>query len=223
MQVATLEESQHVAREKYAEYMKAVKERHSEEYEALKNGYRELSKGRQVIDIVTTMKNAGTDHLNRPKLAIVCADAKLCWYRWGRLRGQSDWTDRPTFSMTNDWKSIKSKSVVFPPSTFDGQPRGTLRAVVPTIPPSLLPGGKLSKYHILWEAEWETIPIDPMLLKHLGKSLYVVLAAWDLTPPERVGSCASSAYAPTWSSAFGIGRACRLSHFGTKCRVIIRR
>lgn len=42
MKVATLEESKKVARVKYAEYMKAVKERHSEEYEALKNGYREL-------------------------------------------------------------------------------------------------------------------------------------------------------------------------------------
>ncbi len=188
MQVAMLDEPRHVARAKYAEYMRAVKVRHSEEYEALKNGYRELSRGRQVIDIVATLKNAGTDHLNRPKLAVVRADAKLCWYQFGKLRGQSrQWSapDLPTFSMVSDWYPPKTKSVVVPRNTFQGKPQGTVRAVVPSIPPSLLPSGDLSNYHVLWEAEWESIPVDPMLLKHLGKSLYVVLAAWDLTPLER--------------------------------------
>lgn len=185
MHVVTMDESRDVVRQKYAEYLRAVKERHSAEYEALKNGYRELLKGRQVIDIVSTMKNAGVDQLNRPRLAIVRADAKLCWFRWRRVRGQKDWTDRPIFSMTNEFQSPKTQSVVFPRNTFAAQPKSTLRAVVPTIPPSLLPGGKLSRYHILWEAEWESIPVDPMLLRHLGKSLYVVLAAWDLTPLER--------------------------------------
>ncbi|WP_339684167.1 hypothetical protein [Gimesia maris] len=51
--------------------------------------------------------------------------------------------------------------------------------------PSLLPAGNLSNYYILWKAEWETIPVDHMLLNHLGKSLNVVLAQWDLTPLEQ--------------------------------------
>ncbi|MFI4852645.1 MAG: hypothetical protein ACIAZJ_26335 [Gimesia chilikensis] len=55
----------------------------------------------------------------------------------------------------------------------------------PVSPPALLPVGNLANYQILWEAEWETVPVDPMLLKHLGKSLYVVLAQWDLTPLEQ--------------------------------------
>lgn len=187
MQVATMDEDRNVARQKYAEYMKAVKERHSAEYEALKNGYRELSKGRQVIDLVKTMQDAGVDHNNRPRLAIVRADAKLCWFRWTST--SRDWTgNKPVFSASDSWKPPKSQSVVLPSETFGNNVnhlRHGLRAVVPTIPPALLPAGNLANYHILWEAEWETIPVDPMLLKHLGKSLYVVLAQWDLTPLER--------------------------------------
>ncbi len=53
------------------------------------------------------------------------------------------------------------------------------------IPPGLMPGGSLSRFHILWEAEREEIPRDPMLLRHLGKGRYVVLATWDLTDLER--------------------------------------
>ncbi|QDT84605.1 hypothetical protein [Gimesia chilikensis] len=188
IEVATMNEGRIVARQKYAEYMKAVKERHSAEYEALKNGYRELSKGRQVIDLAETMKNAGVDHLDRPRLAIVRADAKLCWFRWTHLKNQWGQGNSPIFSAGDDMYPLKSKSVVIPRGVFSynhEHRNRNLRAVVPSIPPSLLPAGKLSNYHILWEAEWETIPVDPMLLKYLGKNLYVVLAQWDLTPLER--------------------------------------
>lgn len=93
MQVATIEEQRVIAREKYAEYLKAVKVRHSNEYEAIKNAYRELSRGNQVIDIVATMQNAGVDHLQRPRLAIVRADAKLCWFRCTHTaRNWGGWT-----------------------------------------------------------------------------------------------------------------------------------
>jgi len=189
MQVATMNESRTVARQKYAEYMKAVRERHSAEYEALKNGYRELSKGRQVIDLVETMQNAGVDHQKRPRLAIIQADAKLCYFRWGHTR-RGTGRSKPIFAKEwSNWRGpLARESVVLPHSTFDSENQffdRALRAVVPTIPPALQPDGDLSKYHILWEAEWETIPVDPMLLKHLGKNLYVVLAQWDLTPLER--------------------------------------
>lgn len=187
MEVATIDESRAVARLKYAEYLRAVKERHTAEYEALKNGYRELAKGNQVIDIVETMRRAGLDGRGRPRLAIIRADAKLCWYRWTRLR--STHVEQPTFSMTNSTSSYlrRSQCVQMPRSTFDRQPsdRWTNRAIVPTIPPALMPKANLSRYHILWEAEWEQVPVDPMLLKHLGKTLYVVLAHWDLTPLEQ--------------------------------------
>jgi hypothetical protein len=61
----------------------------------------------------------------------------------------------------------------------------TGRALVPLIPPWARPKAKLSNYHILWEADWTDVPVDPALLKHLGGPLYVVLAVWDLTEVER--------------------------------------
>lgn len=185
MQVATINETRWQAREKYAEYLRGVKERLSDELEAIKNGYRELSRGRQVLDLVATMQQAGVDEQQRPRLAIVRADAQLCWYGWRNVRGEEPWkATRPTFSMSRDWKPAKSRCVQLPRETLP-EPRRTCRAIVPTIPPRLMPAGKLSNFHILWEAEWENVPIDPMLLKHLGKSLYVVLATWDLTPLEQ--------------------------------------
>lgn len=186
MEVATMDEDRIVARKKYAEYLAALKTRTNKEYEAAKNAYRELAKGNMVIDIVSTMQKAGVDHKNRPKLAIIRADAKLCYFGWTHLRGQYG-QSKPIFS-TERWNPPKCKSVAFPREAFpaaSNHPGRQLLAVVPSIPPALLPDGDLSKYHILWEAEWESIPVDPMLLKHLGKSLYVVLATWDLTPVEQ--------------------------------------
>src|SRR5688572_5743254 len=71
-------------RDKYNEYLKAVKERHSAEYVSLKNAYRELLKGKQVLDLVEVIKGAGFDQLGRPKLAIIQANAKLCWFQADR-------------------------------------------------------------------------------------------------------------------------------------------
>lgn len=187
MDVATIEENRWEARQKYAEYLKAVKERHSSEYEALKNAYREISKGNQVIDLVESFRKSGLDSLGRPLLAVARADAQRCWFRW------DSW--KPTFQDRSFWgrKPPKSARFELPQKTFShsnhtppAKPHSqTLQAIVPTIPPSLLPSGKLDRYVILWEADWEVVPVDPMLLAPLGKNLYRVLATWDLTPLER--------------------------------------
>jgi hypothetical protein len=42
-----------------------------------------------------------------------------------------------------------------------------------------------SKYYILWEANWEDPPGDPVLLKHIEDEFYAILAAWDLTQLEQ--------------------------------------
>ena len=40
----------------------------------------------------------------------------------------------------------------------------------------------ISRAHfLLWEAEWMTVPSDP-ILRHFGRNLYAVMAQWDLTP-----------------------------------------
>jgi hypothetical protein len=61
-----------------------------------------------------------------------------------------------------------------------------VRALVPKIPPLLKPAGDLSDFFILWEAKWEAVaPVDPILLRRVSESVFVVLAQWDLTPLER--------------------------------------
>ena len=62
---------------------------------------------------------------------------------------------------------------------------GQARAIVPQVPAPLRPNSHLRNYHILWEAEWDGVPTDPALLKHLGGDLYALLAVWDLSPLER--------------------------------------
>lgn len=185
MQLATIQETKLAARAKYAEYLQAVKKRHSAEYVALKNAYRELSRGRQVIDIVEVMRNAGADQHGRPRLAICEASERLCWFDYDGPfpRFRSDKT-RSVYQARG--RAIKLPADTFAPwRNVEDRHRFSCRAVVPSIPPSLLPAGDLDKYHILWEAEWERMPVDPLLLRHLGRNLYVVLAQWDLTPLER--------------------------------------
>lgn len=186
MDVAEMKEPKQLARLKYAEYLRAVKTRRSAEYVTLKNAYREISLDRRVIDLAATMRNAGLDPLGRPRLAVIRADAKRCWFD-RTFCGDA----RPTFNTTSDfWRGRRKGSahVSFPADVFGPHRDVTakrLSAIVPTIPPSLLPASGLERYLILWEAEWETVPVDPMLLRHLGHQLYVVVAAWDLTPLER--------------------------------------
>lgn len=56
---------------------------------------------------------------------------------------------------------------------------------MPRIPPQHRPAAKhLSGYHILFEADWRSIPADPYLLKKIGKDAWAVVAAWDLTEVE---------------------------------------
>lgn len=188
MNVPTISMPKHEARRKYLEYLRGVKERTGKEYEHAKRAFRELSHGRTVIDLAAAMASAGVDERGRPRLAVGPADAKLCWFRYASDR----WRDAaPTFS-PDDWFSGaqgRKRRTRLPVETFkiaaDQRQRMKLRAVVPLIPPGLLPSGDLSRYTILWEAEWETLPVDPMLLRHLGGTLYVVLATWDLSPVER--------------------------------------
>lgn len=196
MNVPTMTEDRYTARRKYAEYLHAVKQRHCAEYEALKNAYRELSRGKQVIDLHDAIASAGVDHLARPRLAAIRSDARLCYFHWarsGRRYAPVFSTDRFVGYVGRPERSRVCNKVVLDVDAFAvadatrqwHAQHSAHRAVVPTIPPSLLPAGNLSRYVTLWEADWERIPTDPMLLRALGKGLYVVLAQWDLTPLER--------------------------------------
>lgn len=174
------------AQEKFIEYRDAVRQHNRKEDAELMRGFRALAKGQKLIDVHDAMKFSGLNEKNQPKLAICRADAVHCWFKGNRTFGGGTFTSKDRTAW--DWKPTKSNDVRFPAKTFpvfsDSEDR-IHRAIVPSIPPRLRPQIAYSKLHILWEAEWETVPTDPMLLRHLGGALYVVLACWDLTDLEK--------------------------------------
>lgn len=177
MQVATIKEDKYKARDKYAEYRKAAKKfPRVKNYEVLRKTYRAISQGKHVIDLHESLRMAGLDAQGRPKLAICRADYTRCWLT------RSDGKVR--FSGA-EWPRA-AEMVQVPDSVFGSTLiRQRLRAIVPSIPPRFLPEETLDHFHILWEANWEAVPVDPMLLRHLSGPFFTVLAAWDLTPLEQ--------------------------------------
>jgi hypothetical protein len=142
-----------------------------------------IAKGRMVIRALESIRNSGTDALGLPKLAIVRADQPKA-YIDARQDGSA------TMHNSDGWlrsRIANSLRFDFPPGTFPVR-RQAMRAmsIVPLIPPEHRPKRGLANYHILFEAEWSRkVPVDPMLLRRVGKGdLWVVLAAWDLTPIE---------------------------------------
>lgn len=145
--------------------------------------YHAIAKGRIVIRALESIRVAGLGEDRLPKLAIVRADAKTCW-----LTGYTD--GRARFASKQRVKIPETKSYFdFPADSFPGiKPDWRQHeAMVPLIPVKHRPRMALSEYHILWEAEWRrTVPIDPMLLRRVGTGdVWIVVAAWDLTPVER--------------------------------------
>ncbi|WP_341893793.1 hypothetical protein [Ferrovibrio terrae] len=149
----------------------------------IQRAYQLIAQGRTVIRALESVKLAGVDAAGLPKLAIIRADAAQCWLDL--------WTDGSArFAMERWPRSQSSRTVVqLQRDTF---PRRTSHhnnavAKVPLIPVHLRPKRALESYHILWEAEWAPVPpVDPLLLRRIGKAdLWLVCAAWDLTPVEQ--------------------------------------
>jgi hypothetical protein len=197
MDLQTLTMERHEARTKFLEYRNALKAKHSEEDEALMRGYREIVRGRPVIDIRVAFDQAGVELTARrnylPQLALARADQKrvrlertrtrlvFSWgdknLGWDRRLNRRHWERRVPFDLRR-YTDVGADVDKIQWST-------SFTATVPMVPPSLRPSN-LERYHILWEAEWdEPAPRDPALLRSLGRGLYAVVATWDLTDLER--------------------------------------
>lgn len=188
MKVPTIEMSPFAARMKWLEYRRAVKERHNKEDDALRRAYRELSLGRRVLSLCQVMRSAGRDERHRPQLAIARADWKFCfhWYDDGRPVFCVDRSWKHAWRIPKRWRYRLPISALGPrlqDANFERQL--LVRAIVPTIPPAFRPAGNLAGYSILWDAEWETVPTDPILLRPINDDLHLVCAQWDLTPLEQ--------------------------------------
>jgi hypothetical protein len=189
------------------------------EDERMLTAYRAIAKGKTVIDLHRAIALAGTRSeivavsrwrdgrqrdveitIDLPVLAVLRADKRWAWTdgvgRDGTMSLRATRDPRPI-------GEVRFQAVeVFPRDdergTLSPWRDPTFRALLPTIPPHLRPtralyGGRvpidLSKFLVLWEAEWQldrTVPPgDPALLRHLGGTLYTVEAQWDLTPVEQ--------------------------------------
>jgi len=139
--------------------------------------YRRISRGEKVIKAIESIRQAGLDANGDPRLALIRADANICFYRKE--------TNQVVFRM-DSWGSDNwhRRRIVVP---WQGMGFGsTKKSIVPLIPLHLRPKTSLTNYHILFEAEWQMIPpTDPMLLRRFGNDLWLVVAAWDLTAVER--------------------------------------
>jgi hypothetical protein len=143
--------------------------------------YQLIAQGRVVIKALESIKTAGLNEQGLPKLAIIRADAKQCFFA-----GMSDGSC--TFRPNNGWSSRRSqRDIDLPRDSFvfkENYPRA--KAIVPLVPVHLRPKRGIENYHILWEADWQAVPVDPMLLRRIGKGdLWAVVAAWDLTVIEQ--------------------------------------
>lgn len=168
------------------------------EDEQLMQSYREMARGQRILNVNSVIGAAGLskDKL-LPLIAIAGADWEYCflrtenstvsfvkdsWPRWNYTTGRYTSpavsiprSNLPSELWNSHWRSQNNKVSV-----------DRCKALVPAIPAHLRPAGDLSKYHILWEANWEvTAPVDPLLLRHVAGPIYSVLAQWDLTPLEQ--------------------------------------
>jgi hypothetical protein len=192
--------SRYEARDAFLEYQRLLHKnagRLPEEDELLRVTYREISKGRRVLDLSETFRLSGLNERWQPKLAIARADIRMV--RFERQWDAARWCffdDATRFSKSMLGKIGKAIAVprgVFP--QLDGRTSveftdtrlnwSRVRAAVPAIPPALRPAAALERYHVLWEAAWESVPGDPILLRRIGGHLFAVVAQWDLTPVEQ--------------------------------------
>ena len=142
--------------------------------------YRAISKGKLVISARQAIVGAGFDMQGRPRLAICKAHAESCIFR---REGHGEATFGIFNPGDNSWQKGTGRiRIPWPQLPYGGS---GARALLPRIPPQYRPTrGRLALYHILWEADWQDLPKDPMLLKRIGNDAWVVVAAWDLTDVE---------------------------------------
>lgn len=193
MDVATIEMPVEEARAAYKDYAEAVKRKDPDPTdEALMRGYKFLAEdeGRRLLKLTDTFTAAGFDERGLPRLAIMRAGTARCRVCTGAPgpRGSITFVGDNDFSRTRHRNRIVVPGVVPGEgpkvNTYDGW-----TALTPIVPPALRPKRGVTRYHILWEAEWfvdrQAAPIDPYLLRHLIGDLWAVIAAWNLTELER--------------------------------------
>lgn len=185
MNVQTIDMPKEEAKERYDAYREALRGKEiSDEDRGILLGYQALANGRSILNLDTVFRNCPMDK-RRPKLAIARAHWRMCWFK-------ETYQDAWIFASQRDFLNMRTKASAYNRIRLSrkivtrGATMSDSRTVVPIVPPNLRPIGSLEKYFILWEAEWETMPTDPMLLSRIRGNMFAVLAVWDLTELERL-------------------------------------
>lgn len=204
LKAAVVKERYHwEAKRKYEEYLAAYRNgRH--EYGEIMQVYAALAKKKKVISVNKAMQIAGVQSNGYPVLAIANAKARWCWFvrNAGRLRDADGQWNHPASAFVSDfcvnpgWRSrslsprraTKSTTFRFLMGLFPIRIDREIRAQVPAVPPNCLPSNRtnLSNHVILWEANWDSAPVDPVLLRRITREFFVVCAEWNLTEAERL-------------------------------------
>lgn len=195
MDVAQITMPRQRARQEFLKYKDVVDKRgrnpDARDREIMES-YRQLSRGRTLIELYRVIREGGCDWEGRPRLAVARADAAYCRfdYLYGHHQRFTSLDDmRVPFS--NRCNALRRITVPFRwdrPQKWSDLRDLRAECQVPLIPPKLRPRKDALRDHvILWEAKWDKPPVDPLLLRPVPhtRSLYVVVAAWDLTPLEQ--------------------------------------
>lgn len=188
------------AAQKWREYVAAEKIYRKPEYTDLRKVYNQIKQGRKVIDIFKVIQKGGIHNTHHPKLAIAKIDTKKLWCRYWpdgsvSFLNQGNWNNSSAGNTTISDVVLKNclpqyirDKVIHAEGSSTWRPSFLqLSAPVPPVPPQYMPKIVTDDYYILWEVdEWKmTPPTDPWLLKRITKTLFVVLAGWDLTELEK--------------------------------------
>jgi len=174
------------------------KDRLHTEDEELMAMYKAMREGKRVIILGEVFSETGVDEDGLPNLAIGRADWKWCHFGVSGGRTSYGKDTGPFFSEYGSyWDHTRHNSIYMPDQYFPtdttnthwrsqhNKPSYPVKSMVPTVPAHLRPDD-LSKYWILWEAEWDkSPPEDPILLSRLNLYTFAVVAEWDLSPLER--------------------------------------
>jgi hypothetical protein len=190
------------AKEEHKKYVALAKENADQHIIDMKRALWQLSRGNELIDIYQTFKSISLMD-DMPRMAIVRADAELCYFQ-KRSNGAGCFGHK---RITGGIHSYRVGKVALPTGTFEWKNKWVRKeenkwtsgsrkvyqatTVPPRIPAEVYPKHKLSNYYLMWEVEkggWLPDPMppeDPFLLKRVTNNLFVPLAAWDLTPLEK--------------------------------------
>lgn len=189
MNVATITISREEALRKAKAYLADKHADTRQVYQQLARAYEKLAEGTTLIDLDATIRNGGFDEKMRPRLAVAPADRNEVRFLW---RPHETWATfdahkgplySPRLERRVELQQLHGRRVAMSDgSSYASQIEAY--ALVPLVPADVRPAtGQLRQWHA--RPKHLTPPRDPLLLSHLGGSLYAVLAQWDLTDLER--------------------------------------